>query len=84
MEWVEYSYNNVSVAYTVGKQRILGDKIVLDYGLRFAYTPAANIVTLAGFDTVKDIEDYYRRESRMRMFRQQLINFHVGIGFLAF
>jgi hypothetical protein len=80
----EYSYNNVAVAYTVGKQRVLGNKIVLDYGLRIAYTPAANIVTLAGFDTVKDIDDYYKRESRMRMFRQQLINFHLGIGFLAF
>jgi hypothetical protein len=80
----EYLYKNVSFAYTIGKQRILADKIVIDYGLRIAYTPAVNIITLAGFDTVNDIEDYYRRESRMRMFRQQLINFHLGIGFLAF
>lgn len=81
----KYSYRNVSFAYTFGRQRVIKDKIVLDYGIRFAYMPALNIITLAaGDDYVSSIETYYRRQSALRLARQQLVNFHLGIGFLAF
>ena len=80
----EYSYKNLSFAYTVGNQRILYDKIVLDYGVRFAYTPAYNIIIVVANRQFVGIEDYYRQASQIRIFREQLINFHIGIGFLAF
>lgn len=81
----EYSFKNIAFAYSVGKQRILKDKFVLDYGIRFAYTPAMNIITIAAGDAyVSDVEGYFRRASNLRIARQQLINFHIGLGFLAF
>ncbi len=78
----EYSYNNFAVAYSIGTQRILSDKFVLDYGIRFAYTPTYNIIVLAS-DTY-NITDYYQKVSRGRTFRHQAVNFFLGIGFLAF
>ncbi|MDQ3047808.1 MAG: hypothetical protein M3R27_09700 [Bacteroidota bacterium] len=81
----EYKYTNVSIAYTMGRQRVVNDRFVIDYGVRIAYAPTVNAISiLAGDDFVDTIEDYYRRASRMRVFRHQLINFHLGIGFLAF
>jgi len=81
----EYSYKNIAFAYTMGKQRILNDKFVLDFGIRFAYTPAMNIITIAaGDEFANNVESYFRRASNLRMARQQLVNFHLGIGFLAF
>ncbi|CAN5499261.1 hypothetical protein BH10BAC1_BH10BAC1_13900 [soil metagenome] len=81
----EYSYRNISFACTFGNQRVLNDKIVLDYGIRIAYGPALNIITLtAGDEFAKSTEHYYRRESNLRVAREQLVNFHLGIGFLAF
>ena len=81
----KYSYKNVSFSYTFGNQRVLGNKFVLDYGIRFAYMPSFNIVTLAsGDEYANNIEIYYRRQSNLRLARQQFINFHLGIGFLAF
>ncbi len=81
----EYSYKNISIVYTTGRQQIFYDKIVLDYGVRLGFTPAFSILTImAGDEFVGNIEDYYRRASRIRIFREQLINFHIGIGFLAF
>lgn len=82
----EYNYRNVTLTYTMGKQRILFDCIVLDYGLRAGFTPAG--VGAVIFDdliaNVDTIEGHYKKESRKRVFRHQLINFHLGIGFLAF
>lgn len=81
----KYSYRNVSFSYTFGRQRVIKDKIVLDYGIRFAYMPALNIITLAAADEyVNDVEKYFRRQSNLRLARQQLVNFHLGFGFLAF
>lgn len=81
----EYSYKNIAFAYTIGKQRILNDKFVLDFGIRFAYTPSMNIITIAaGDEFTYNVESYFRRASNLRMARQQLVNFHLGIGFLAF
>ncbi len=81
----EYSYKNIAFAYTIGKQRILKDKFVLDFGIRFAYTPSMNIITVAASDAyVSDVEGYFRRASNLRIARQQLFNLHVGLGFLAF
>lgn len=81
----QYSFKNIAFAYTMGKQRILYDKIVLDYGIRFAYSPALNIITLAaGDEYATSTDSYFRRTCNLRMATEQLINFHLGIGFLAF
>lgn len=81
----EYKYKNIAIVYTIGKQRILKDKFVLDYGIRFAWSPALNIVTLTGgIDDSPNIETYYRRQSNLRIAKEQIVNIHIGIGFLAF
>ena len=81
----EYSFKNICFVYTIGKQNIINDKFVLDYGLRFGWTPAANVVTIfSGEDFVNTTEQYFRHAVNMRIFRQQIFNFHLGIGFLAF
>ncbi len=81
----EYSYRNFALTYTIGKQRVLWDKIVFDYGIRLALTPAMNIVSMASIgDHVNSVEIYYRRYSHSRVAHQQFVNIHVGIGFLAF
>jgi hypothetical protein len=82
----EYSFKNIAFAYTIGNQRMLGDKITLDYGIRFAYSPALNIITLASVADAysSSAESYFRRASNLRIAREQLINIHLGIGFLAF
>lgn len=80
----EYNYVNVAIAYTIGREHIINDKIVIDYGIRFGLTPAMNIVSLTSDDSYSTIEMYYKRYSNSRIGRQQLFNFHVGIGFLAF
>ena len=81
----EYKYKNVSFVYSFGKECILNDKIVLDYGVRFALTPQVNIITLMASDEfINSTEDYFRHQANMRITREQLVNFHIGIGFLAF
>ena len=81
----EYNYKNFALAVTFGKQQIFYDKIVLDYGIRIAYTPAFNIITVvSASDNANTAEVSFKQDARFRLFRQQLFNFHIGIGFLAF
>lgn len=81
----EYSFINFSFAYSFGCQRVLNDKIILDFGIRFAITPQFNIISIAASEEyVNSPESYYKHESNSRIMRQQAINFHLGIGFLAF
>ena len=81
----EYNYTNFSIAYTLGKSKMISNVIILDYGIRFAYAPAINVGTVLFSDAIAtDMQGYYRSRSDMRIFRQQLINFHLGISFLAF
>ena len=81
----EYSYFNMAFAYSFGYERVLNEKIILDYGIRFAATPQLNIISITASDEfASSPESYYKHEANMRMLRQQLINFHIGIGFLAF
>lgn len=80
----EYKFFNMSFACTFGKQTALNDKFVLDYGIRLAYCPALNIITLAAADEYSRATGYFRRESNLRVAKQQLVNIHIGIGFLAY
>ncbi len=85
----EYQYNTVAAAYTLGKQRILFDKLVLDYGIRFGVTPDLFRTFFSSLTDETEIDDtkidqVFWRESEFRLLRQQTFNFHLGIGFLAF
>ncbi|MGZ6519829.1 MAG: hypothetical protein ACXVED_19750, partial [Bacteroidia bacterium] len=79
----EYTYRNLAVGYTIGKQRILFDRLVFDYGIRFAIAPAV-VSEILNDGVYASMEDYYMTQSRERVFREQLINVHLGLGFLAF
>jgi hypothetical protein len=82
----EYDYQNIAFAYTIGKQRAIADVIVLDYGIRFGILPGG-VFAMAGsgsYSSDISMEQYFRRTSWARLYRQQLINFHIGINFLAF
>lgn len=80
----EYSYKNFAIVYSFGRQKVLNDKIVLDYGLRVSYTPLFNIFSAVQMNDASTIEEHFKYETRSRIFREQLFNLHVGIGFLAF
>ncbi len=78
-----YRYKNFALVFTKGKQRVIADKIVLDYGLRFALTPGA-ISSFLELSDRRGMSVDFRDASTFRLFREQLVNFHIGIGFLAF
>jgi hypothetical protein len=79
-----YNYKNIGIAYTLGRQRIISNIIILDYGIRFGFIPGSGTYAVFSERARRDMEDYYRARSWGRLNRQQLINFHIGIGFLAF
>jgi len=78
-----YHYQNFTISFTSGRQRVLGNRIVLDYGFRIGLTPSVIPVFLEVSEK-KGMSDSYRTYSTYRLFRQQLFNLHIGIGFLAF
>lgn len=75
-------FQTFAIGFSWGRQRIIKDKFVFDRGIRFLVLPAAS--------NRLNAKDYAPLSSRFesdgieRIFRQQLINFHIGIGFLAF
>ncbi len=84
----EYSYKNFALTCTFGRQRILFDRLVLDMGTRIGFVPGPMFNVLYGGilsmnSTVTD-EDRFKTDVANRIFRHELINFHIGIGFLAF
>ncbi len=84
-----YNFSTFAITYTMGKSRVLFDKIVLDYGLRIGALPAGFIAFLnydGNFftDAPNSYEKMFRQDSNMRLLRQQVINAHIGISFLAF
>lgn len=79
-----YNYRNFAFTYAIGKQKILSDKFVLDYGIRMGVTPAVVPAFLFGSDNATTMESMLKADSQLRMFRQQLFNFRLGLGFLAF
>lgn len=82
-------------AYTIGKQRVLGNAVVLDYGLRAGlnYGYANMICSAAGLPSPFSSNKYVYDSSlnamltsmtQLRLFEAQLINFHIGFHFLSF
>lgn len=80
----KYNYRNFALTYSLGRQHIYFDKLVVDFGIRAAITPVVIPTGMFTVDNVRGPEDRFKVDSRFRIFRQQLFNFHIGIGFLAF
>ncbi len=82
-----YNYRNFALTFTKGTQRVFFNKIVLDYGFRFGLVPAGFTTFLFnGLDSSdsKSMEQDFKIHATYRIFREQLLNLHIGIGFLAF
>ena len=89
----DYQFNTFAITYTIGRSRVLFDKLVLDCGIRFGVTPAGiwgyvnqngDFLDTSSSSYVLGIEKNFRYHTNMRMFRCQLFNFHIGLGFLTF
>lgn len=86
----EYNFSSFAIAYTFGRQRVLFDRLVLDYGIQVAVFPGIVLNTLGdglfelGSSTGNIMEYDLQRSTSMRLFTHQLFNFHIGLGFLAF
>jgi len=81
-----YSYTNFVLAYTLGREVIVGDRIIIDYGFRLAVAPFAVVTTdpTSSGPSNNSIENIYNYDSGWRLFREQLLNLHLGLGFLPF
>ena len=65
-------------AFSIGKQRIFADKIMIDYGVRFA-------IAISGKPTAKNrYENEFKNHIYDRLYFDQFVSFKIGIGFLAF
>jgi hypothetical protein len=78
-------FNVFAIGFSWGKQRIFFDKLVLDRGVKLGVVPKALWIiqdeqSQANGNAVKLFEE----AGIQRIFARQLINFHLGIGFLAF
>ena len=84
----DYQFTTFAITYTIGRSRVLFDRIVLDYGIRFGVVPAEAIsfVNSEGdFSSGSlDTETGFKYDVNTRLFRSQIFNFHIGLGFLAF
>jgi hypothetical protein len=87
-----YTFHNVGFGFSWGRQRVFLNRLVIDYGGRVGIIPSAifRIAQMGGFfdefsSSGNDELDYQiKRQALFRMQGSQLINFHIGIGFLAF
>ncbi|MCW3072405.1 MAG: hypothetical protein JWO44_2295 [Bacteroidetes bacterium] len=71
-------YKSAGASFAIGFQRIFYDCLVLDYGLRGAICMDLNSYS------VVPIEAEFMPKAYARVLGHQLLNFRIGIGFLAF
>jgi len=74
----EFENAGFGPAFSVGRQRIFYDKLIVDYGFRFALA----IVPREGGTNA--YAKQFASTAVERVFFNQFINFRLGIGFLAF
>jgi len=94
-----YEYNSFAIALTIGRQRCF-DKIIIDTGIRFGIVPFPILKEISSeinpFDSQSpntgaryNYNQYsntinMEEDKTARIMGAQLINFHIGIGFIAF
>jgi hypothetical protein len=92
-----YSFKTFGIGYTVGKQRIYFNRLIVDTGIRFGIIPAgifrvleigdiSDILELTSSSSYNpnDLERQMKQQANLRLLGSQLVNFHIGIGFLAY
>lgn len=87
-----FNYKSFVVAYTIGKQRILFNKLILDYGARFGlnYNYVLSNVSVFGMlktqlsDDEYSVSKSFKEGANFRVFESQFVNAHIGLRFLAF
>jgi hypothetical protein len=89
-----YKFNSLILAYTIGRQRILFDKLVLDWGIRFgvnysfiagSVNPLETMVAERKSAYEEDtIERKLKEQAVTRTMGAQFVNAHLGLRFLAF
>ncbi len=77
------SFQAFAIGFSWGRQRIFKDKFVFDRGVRFLVVPSAASNEFNSENHPSFLSEYETKGIE-RIFRHQLINFHIGIGFLAF
>lgn len=86
----DYNFKTFAINYTIGRQRVLLNCLVLDYGVQFGLMPAGLYAYTDGDEVFsetsssKSYEEIFKQEKNKRLFRAQMFNFHIGLGFLAF
>lgn len=91
----KYKSKSVVLAYTTGRQRIYYDKLILDFGLRLGFAAGKLYRGLFYVDnsdgyiksteTSSDVVDAKLKAlAKDAVFESQIINFHIGLRFLAF
>lgn len=68
----------IGSAFSIGKQRIFWDKIVVDYGIRFSLSAPLP------YRFANEVERSMAGKAYIRVVNNQLLNVKLGIGFLAF
>lgn len=79
-------FKNLMIFYSFGKQRIIANRLVLDYGLRLGLN--TNIV-LSAIDFIDGgsgdyVESELKKQANMRILQANLLKIHLGLRFLAF
>lgn len=86
----EYDFKSFALTYTIGRQRVLFDCLVIDYGFQLGVHPAglysfaAGDLVDSGSTALLTPEEYSKVITNQRLFRYESFNFHIGLGFLAF
>lgn len=90
----DYNFNTIAISYTMGRSRVVFDRLVLDYGLRLGFVPAGVLAVVnadGDFFTETSSNSYntfnerdFRNHTNIRLFRYQIVNLHLGLSFLAF
>jgi hypothetical protein len=83
----EYSFKSFALTYTFGRQRVLFDRIVLDYGFQLGVHPIGMLSYINSdleFTTSSNVGSYSRALTNQRLLRYESFNFHIGLGLLAF
>ena len=78
----DLDFTNLGIALSFGKQRIFKDKFLLDYGVRIVGLPEV-YGYLADQESGR-VSEQFEIDSNFRLERHEFLNFHIGIGFLAF
>jgi hypothetical protein len=89
-----FKFSSFAFAYTMGKQRVFFDKLILDCGIRiginysYVYSNINPLEIMLDFETRSSEENIMqsklREQANARTWGAQFVNAHIGLRFLAF